>query len=44
MKKKIKWGHVELNTFSLETLMQMYEDGYEFELNNGYITSLVLEY
>lgn len=44
MKRRIKWEKKELNTFSLETLMQMYEDGYEFELNNGCITSLILEY
>lgn len=40
--KEERWENAGRDRIFLEELMELYEDGYEFVVHNGHITSVIL--
>ena len=43
MKKKKKWENAGRDLISLEELYDLYQDGFEFVVRNGHITSVLFQ-
>ena len=43
MNQEEKWGNVGRDLISLEELYDLYQDGFEFVIKNGHITSVLFQ-
>ena len=43
MKTEEKWENTGRDGLNLEDIMGLYEDGFEFVVSNGHITSVIFE-
>ena len=43
MNQEEKWENVERDLISLEELYDLYQDGFEFVIKNGHITSVLFQ-